>query len=167
MPGSGKSTIGRLLGKNLQCDFVDLDELIEGDFGKSIDQIFNDDGESFFRDHEAASLRSFVKKEEAFLLATGGGTPCYRRSMSFIKKSGISIYLDYDHKILASRIWDHGLAERPMLKDQKGRKELEKKLLTKLKRRSRFYERADIILKLSAESVPEVVKMISKKLYSL
>jgi shikimate kinase len=164
MPGSGKSTIGKLLGQRLGCKFSDLDTIIEKELGKSINEVFLEKGASFFRDYEAATLRSFVNSNDSFLLATGGGTPCFRRSMNFVKSSGISIYLSYDHEVLASRIWDHGFADRPLLKNLKEKEKLEEKLFRKLKIRSKYYERADITLNLSSEDHVEVLELILSSL---
>nr|WP_281502609.1 shikimate kinase [Arenibacter sp. F20364] len=79
--GSGKTTIGKLLSKELEISFLDLDEVIEEGLGDSISNIFNGKGEIFFRKKEHEYLKDVLSKKEKLILSTGGGTPCYTGNM--------------------------------------------------------------------------------------
>jgi shikimate kinase len=79
--GSGKTTIGKLLAKELEISFLDLDEVIEDGLGDSISNIFMDKGEIFFRKKEHDHLHEVLSKKNNFVLSTGGGTPCYSKNM--------------------------------------------------------------------------------------
>lgn len=101
--GSGKTTIGRKLAKALNLTFYDLDLLIEEKTKRSIVDIFKYLGEDAFREIEAECLRTFEHKN-AFVLATGGGAPCYHDNMNFILQQGISIYIEMDAKSIFDRL---------------------------------------------------------------
>lgn len=79
--GSGKTTIGELLAKELEISFLDLDEVIEIRQGDTIPNIFKDKGEIFFRKKEHEYLIDVLTKKNHFILSTGGGTPCYSKNM--------------------------------------------------------------------------------------
>jgi len=70
---SGKSTVGRLLARQLGVEFIDLDEYIEEHQKKSIKNIFSEKGEIFFRKLEHQILSEVLDKEESIVLSTGGG----------------------------------------------------------------------------------------------
>ena len=76
LPGSGKTTMGKQLASILEIPFFDLDAEIENQAGKSIPELFKEEGEDFFREKERSCLRSFLNRDN-FILATGGGTPCF------------------------------------------------------------------------------------------
>lgn len=101
--GSGKSTFGKKLAKALGYEFYDLDMLIEDKAQCSITDIFKYLGEDAFRKMESDILHSFSEKEN-FVLATGGGAPCYFDNMDFILQQGTSIYLDLDTKSIFDRL---------------------------------------------------------------
>lgn len=79
--GSGKTTLGKLLAKELKISFLDLDEIIEEGLGDSISNIFKGRGEIFFRKKEHEYLNMVLSKKDNFILSTGGGTPCYSKNM--------------------------------------------------------------------------------------
>ena len=74
---SGKTTIGRLISESLEMPFYDLDTIIEQELKATINEIFEQKGELFFRKKEREVLESFIKKTDNYVLALGGGTPCY------------------------------------------------------------------------------------------
>ena len=71
--GSGKSTIGSLLGNLMNYDHIDLDVVIANQTGRSIGVIFAEKGEKFFRDLESQSLESKLLTQEPLVISTGGG----------------------------------------------------------------------------------------------
>ena len=93
--GTGKTTAGRVLAKNLGWEFIDTDDLIERQAGKSIRDIFKDDGEDVFRGLErqvAAGIREF----QNHVVATGGGIVLDPVNMQNLGKSGLLILLVAD-----------------------------------------------------------------------
>ncbi len=82
--GCGKSTIGIALAKRMDFDFLDMDKYIEKKEAKSIQQIFEKQGELVFRKKEKIALLEVCKKNN-IVIATGGGTPCFFENMQIIK----------------------------------------------------------------------------------
>ncbi|MAU15363.1 MAG: shikimate kinase [Muricauda sp.] len=114
---SGKSTVGRLLARQLEATFIDLDEYIEQSQQKSIKDIFSEEGEIFFRKLEHRTLSEVLKNEEDIILSTGGGTPCYGNNMSTILQgSDHSIYLNLSIPSLVDRI-SREKENRPLVKN--------------------------------------------------
>ncbi len=101
--GSGKSTFGKKLARELQLTFIDLDKVIEEKAKCSVSDIFKYLGEDSFRVMESEALKSF-EHLEGFVMATGGGTPCYFNNIEYINNSGISIYIELDTKSIYNRL---------------------------------------------------------------
>src|SRR5690348_5526014 len=92
LPGSGKSTLGKQIAQTLSIPFVDLDHEIEASESKPVKDIFNEQGEEYFRDLEAKTLLSWAFSDKSFVMATGGGAPCFNNGMEVINESGISVF---------------------------------------------------------------------------
>ncbi|SMC80584.1 shikimate kinase [Cellulophaga tyrosinoxydans] len=90
--GSGKSTIGRLLSKKLNINFIDLDDYIERQLEKSISTIFEEHGEIYFRKMEHNFVKELMSKKDSFILSTGGGTPCYSQNMEVINSKSTNVF---------------------------------------------------------------------------
>lgn len=90
--GSGKTTVGKLLAKQLQKSFVDCDEEIQRRTGVTIPHIFDVEGEEGFRSRESATLEELVKRNN-IVLATGGGAPLSQMNRELLSRSGIVVYL--------------------------------------------------------------------------
>jgi shikimate kinase len=103
MMGAGKSYWAQKMAKWNKCVGYDLDALIEMNEEKTIAEIFNEDGEDYFRKTEAKILRWFKEKKK-FIIATGGGTPCFQDNMQWMKKEGIVIWLDESVEVLVKRV---------------------------------------------------------------
>ncbi|WP_289644490.1 shikimate kinase [Maribacter aestuarii] len=82
--GSGKTTIGKILAKDLNIKFLDLDDYIEESESISIKTIFKERGEIYFRKLEFQYLKEILALEHDFVLSSGGGTPCYGNNMKII-----------------------------------------------------------------------------------
>lgn len=93
LPGSGKSTVGRLAARTLGLPFVDADKALEQAEGRSIPDIFADGGESYFRTLETRVLTDLCRRE-GMVLATGGGAVLRRENRTLLKGSGLVIFLD-------------------------------------------------------------------------
>lgn len=104
MPGAGKSTVARLLGRELGLDDLDLDHEIEKSECKTVADIFRESGEHEFRRLEAGHLRQLIATGNSFVLATGGGTPCYHGSMEVMNEAGVTVYLDVPLDVIARRL---------------------------------------------------------------
>ena len=81
MPGSGKSTMAKYISSVTKLKFVDLDDEIEKKENRSINEIFNHENESYFRNKESEILKTIIEKENHFILSTGGGTPCFKNNL--------------------------------------------------------------------------------------
>jgi len=115
MPGSGKTTVGRILADALGCPFMDLDELIEKKAGKPIPQIFAEDGEAAFREWEGKQLKQTVSKYAGAdaVLALGGGSVCLPGAAQLLQDKTLCIYLRASVDTLAARL--QGASGRPLL----------------------------------------------------
>ncbi len=137
--GCGKTTVGKKLASKLGKPFIDLDLQIEEEQGRSIRQIFEEFGEDYFRKLESETLKS-ISKLESFVLSVGGGTPCHSGNIDFMKKTGLTIYLEMTPAQLASRIRQNK-SKRPLVKDLND-SELLEFVRIKLEERRLFYEKA-------------------------
>lgn len=113
MPSSGKSTLGKRLARALQYRFVDTDRIIVREEGKSINAIFEQQGEDQFRAIESRVLRT-VKAGNALVVSTGGGMPCFNNNMAYIKANGITVFLDVAVETLYQRMVAHATPDRPL-----------------------------------------------------
>jgi len=141
--GSGKSTAGRKLAMSLGWTFVDLDRKIEEVAGKTIPQIFSDDGEEKFRELETSVLQS-LKTEVKTIISTGGGTPCHGDNMQIMLATGLTIYLKMTPEQLTSRLLE-STGQRPLLKNIPDNK-LNEFISKKLASREKWYSKAKITL---------------------
>ncbi|WP_373494414.1 shikimate kinase [Aquiflexum sp.] len=145
MPGSGKSTFGKKLAQQLKFVFVDLDQVIEKETGKSIGKIFEEEGEGKFRDLESFYLEKSLGRIGGFILATGGGTPCFNDNMDLINRESVSIFLDVSLSELYLRLHKGQLGKRPLFAGLD-----EGEIILKLKNlqseRESYYRQAKIML---------------------
>ena len=113
--GSGKTTVGEVLADFLGCPFMDLDDLIVKKAGKSIPEIFAQDGEPAFRQLEARLLRQTVEKytENTVVLALGGGAVTAPASASLLREKTVCIYLRATLETLLARL-EGETAGRPL-----------------------------------------------------
>lgn len=95
MMGCGKTTCGQLLADRLGWELVDTDALIETREGRSITDIFAQDGEPYFRDLELAVCEE-LSETQGLVIACGGGLPLRSDCISMLKQSGLVFWLDRD-----------------------------------------------------------------------
>lgn len=144
MPGSGKSTLGRQVADMLGLPFVDLDTEIEDREGKAIKDIFSSQGEDYFRQVESQLLLEWAGSDKSFVMATGGGAPCFYGGIDVINETGISIFLDVPVKELLNRVSNN--QDRPLL-TAKNMAEQETRIHSLFEKRIAVYKKAKIILK--------------------
>jgi shikimate kinase len=150
MMGSGKSYWIQKMAKWNKCVGYDLDALIEMNEEKTIAEIFNEDGEDYFRKVEAKILRWFKEKKK-FIIATGGGTPCFQENMHWMKKEGIVIWLDEPVEVLVKRLSPEK-NKRPLIANLSDA-EIAAYIEEKLVERHSFYSQANY--RLSSEQINE------------
>jgi shikimate kinase len=128
MPGSGKSTVGRLLAKSLGQRFVDSDEEIVRRNGVEISTIFEIEGEAGFRDREAAVIND-VSQSASIVLATGGGSVLREANRQVLRARGLVVYLRASLDVLDARTekkFGGGMShKRPLLEGPNRRATLE------------------------------------------
>ena len=95
MMGSGKTTVGQLLSTRLKRTLVDTDALIERREGMTVPEIFETQGEGYFRSVEAGVAQALSLRQD-LVIACGGGLPLQETAMAALKESGIVIWLDRD-----------------------------------------------------------------------
>jgi shikimate kinase len=137
---SGKSTAAKKLASKLKLRSVDLDTEIEKTTGLSSPEIFKIRGEKSFRKTEQAELRKWTEQEDDFVMACGGGTPCFFESMDEMNAAGVTIYLEMTPKSVVDRVLA-SKEERPILKGLSEEAMLEK-VAFQLGKRAPYYKRA-------------------------
>ena len=150
MMGSGKSYWTKKMAKWIKSAGYDLDDLIEMNEEKTIAEIFSEEGEDQFRKTEAKILRWFKEKKK-YVLATGGGTPCFQDNMAWMKKEGIVIWLDESVEILVKRLSEEK-DHRPLIANLND-DALTKFIQDKLVERHAYYSQANY--RLSSDQITD------------
>lgn len=140
--GCGKSFTGKRLAEKFGIDFIDLDEYIETKEGRRIREIFEKEGESYFRYMEKKYLHE-MKTKEMTVVSLGGGTPCFFDNMNWMNENGVTIFLETPTSILANRLIG-GIESRPLLLGF-SKEELESFIEKKLEERNPFYHQCQIL----------------------
>ena len=113
MMGSGKTTVGKLLAQRLQKQLVDTDALIEAREGCTVQELFEAQGEPYFRSVELGVAQALSLRSD-LIIACGGGLPIQEQAMKPLKESGIVLWLDRD----PGEIFDtEDMTGRPLAKD--------------------------------------------------
>lgn len=153
--GAGKTTIGRLLSKELAFEFFDSDKVIEDRSGANIPWIFDVEGEEGFRSREAAAISDLSKKRRA-VLATGGGAMMRPENRDQVTRTGFVVYLNTSVEQQYKRT--HKDKNRPLLQgDEDAMKVLE---ALYQKRDPLYREVADLIVDTDKKSIKAIVKSI-------
>lgn len=140
--GSGKTHWGKALAEKLQLPFYDLDKIITETQGKSITEIFTEQGEEYFRQLERDLLHDITEKHPAIVLSCGGGTPCFFNNIDFMKKQGTVVWLNSSIEALTERLKKEK-NQRPLIKDISD-DDLRSYILKKMNDRRLYYEQADV-----------------------
>ena len=157
--GTGKTAVGELLAAKLGGDFFELDSLIEQKAGKTIPQIFQQDGETGFRELVIEVTRQIADKKKA-VIACGGGIVLNKINIDRLRKECIIVYLTASPGVILKRI-SKDKNERPLLMTPDRASQI-KELL---RFRRPFYERAaDIKINTSKLGADSVARRIMEKL---
>jgi shikimate kinase len=157
--GSGKSTVGKLLAQKLELTFLDLDAYIEQAECKSIAEVFQEKGEVFFRKREIYHLRAILENHDNYILATGGGAPCFGDNMQQMTLATPNmVYLKASINTLIERL-EQEKEHRPLLKKLKDG-ELQEYIAKHLFERSFFYNQARIKVNVDDKSPQAIVEAI-------
>lgn len=159
MMGTGKTYWCKKLAKKLKVGGYDLDFLIESHEEKTIAEIFADEGEAYFRRAETKILHWF-KEKKSFVLATGGGTPCFHENMQWMNEAGITVWIDEPVEVLVARLQPEK-EHRPLIKNLSDA-ELKQFLTDKLVQRFPFYHQATYHLQGNAISDAGFAKILKQ-----
>ncbi len=153
--GSGKTTISKILAKRLGRKLLDSDRVIEEREGTTIRDMFEREGEDFFRKKETELLREWIKTVHNSVLSVGGGTPLNEDNQAILRELGTVIYLDVN----ANTVWKRlkGDTTRPLLNGPNAREKVE----TLLEKRRPVYEKvAQITIVCNDRKLEDIVDEI-------
>ena len=165
LPGSGKSTVGKSLASLIKRPFVDLDQEIEKEDQRPVHEIFQARGENYFRQIESDILKRWCEKSDSFVMATGGGAPCFHENMSLMNQTGTTIFLDVAASEISARMARSNLQERPLLAGL-SRDQMKDKIEFLRTHRLPFYKQASLTISgqtISAQDVLAYLKWESQR----
>ena len=154
MMGSGKSSIGNLVSKKLDLPFMDIDNLIMENTGMSISEIFEKEGEDYFRDIEEKITLKFLKKIKN-VVSLGGGGFINTKIRKEILRNHFSFWLNWDESILIKRIKNS--KKRPL-----AFKSTDQEIRKIIRNRSKIYSNAQFKINCNKLTKTEIVKKIIK-----
>ncbi|MEH6682831.1 MAG: shikimate kinase [Sediminicola sp.] len=161
--GSGKTTVGKELSKELKISFLDMDAYLEERMGMGIPHIFKEKGELFFRKLEHDCLHEIMEHKDNFVLSTGGGTPCYGGNMDTISQYTPNVfYLRVSLSELLRRLSPEK-KHRPLISDIK-EEDLPEFLGKHLFERNSFYTRAKHTISADTNEIRTIVEGIKELL---
>ena len=152
MMGSGKSSTGPVLAEILKYKYVDLDVLIEKLTKKTIDKVFSEEGEEYFRDLETQCLQEIIKLPSV-VVSTGGGVVLKKENWGILRQ-GIIVWLDINKEIALNRLNSKDNI-RPLLKGN-----LDIKYEEIFETRKDIYAQADLRVEINNEGVKNVAEKI-------
>jgi shikimate kinase len=159
--GSGKTTLGKALAEDWRLPFIDLDQRIEAKAQQSIAQLISNKGELYFRQLEKEVLQA-VLGQPSFILATGGGTPCYYQNMALLNQASLTAYLNVSVKQLQHRL--KGQNQTRPLMAHVAKEDLREFIAKHLWERRPFYEQAQLTLPQDLNGTLEQMEYLKKQI---
>ena len=154
MMGSGKSSIGSLIAKKLQLNFIDIDNVIENELELSVKKIFETKGENYFRKFEEKTTLKKLKSSST-VISLGGGAFSNKEIRKEVIKNHISFWLNWGNDILLNRIKNS--KKRPLAFNSS-----ENEIIDLIKKRSNIYSKALYKIECDNLTKKEIVKEILK-----
>jgi Shikimate kinase len=154
---SGKTTLGGRLAELLGLSYIDMDEYIEQQTGKTIRQIFVTLGEEHFRKVENEILLE-LSNQDGLVVATGGGSPCFFNNMETMNAKGITVYIKVSIAELVNRLSDSKV-DRPLLWG-KSVDELTAYINEMLRLREPYYSTAKLIISSDYPTAEEIAAQL-------
>ncbi len=151
--GTGKSTVGRLVAKQLRFEFIDTDALIESRLGLRITEFFDKAGEAAFREQECRIVDE-LSRVTGTVIATGGGMAANDQNLASLKRHALVVCLWASPEIIRERVANQ--THRPLLHEPDPLATI-RRLLDE---RSPFYHRADLLVNTEPRSLKEVAHLI-------
>jgi shikimate kinase len=162
--GSGKTTVGKALGKEIGLPFYDLDWYIESRMRKKVSQIFAERGEEGFRVIERNMLHEVAEFEDV-VISCGGGTPCFFDNIDYLNSQAQVVYLRCEPEVLRKHLL-MGKGDRPLLKG-KTPEELTDYIREQVEYREQFYTKARYTLDVSLMDNYDKIKITIDRLKEL
>lgn len=153
--GTGKTTVGRLLADKMNRQFVDLDQEIEKREDKKIAEIFDDNGEQYFRELETVLLMEFAQADN-MVVATGGGSIANHTNLEIVQKNGQLVALMASPEEILKRTSVN--SDRPLLNVENPEDTIKRLLFE----RAPFYMKANHIVETTEMTPDEVVSQIQE-----
>lgn len=154
--GAGKSYLGKQIALQMGCSFIDLDQVIELAEGLTIQSYFDRNGEDSFRILERNTLLRLINSQTDFVMACGGGTPCFFDNIQQMKQAGKVIWLNPSEPVLINRL-KKNQANRPLLASVTPGG-LSAFIVEQLSNRRNFYQQANWEIK---DDQPEISLVIN------
>ena len=162
MMGSGKTTIGKILAKKLNLNFIDTDQVVEKKYNLTIKKIFDEFGENFFRLKEEKNILKILQKKTPSVIALGGGAFLNKKIRNIILKDFISIWLNTKLEVIYKRCKNSN--KRPLL-NNKNKKDLKITIKDIFKTRRTIYSKAKFMVKTNDSPkliCTEIIKKINR-----
>ena len=151
--GTGKTSVGRLVADLLRFDYLDTDEVIQSGTGRTIAEIFQNDGETAFRTLEGKVVQELTGRKRT-VIATGGGLPVNPENLTSLKTHSLVVCLWSSPEKIWERVRHQ--SHRPLLLD----KNPQTKIRELLAAREPFYKQADVLLNTDLRSLREVAVQV-------
>jgi len=155
--GAGKTVVGKQLSKRLGLRFVDSDDVIVEREKRSINNVFSQSGEPYFRKVEKEVIKE-ISAKDGLVIACGGGVVLDKINMDNLRKNGVIVYLHATPKVILERT--KGYTHRPLLNVKDPKKEIEKTLEVRM----HFYNQSDFTIDTSEMEVEDIVADILSRI---
>ncbi|WP_343209739.1 shikimate kinase [Anaerolentibacter hominis] len=153
--GSGKSTIAKILSERTKMEYVETDAMIVGQEGKSIADIFETDGEDYFRDVETGILKQLEGQLDGKIVSCGGGIVLRKQNVESMKRNGRIVLLTAEPDSILERV--RSSRERPILNDHMNVPYIR----GLMEKREPYYRAAaDFVVRTDGKSKEEIVREI-------